>query len=112
MNNPVEIQCIHLSLWHPCTSVLTLGCTHMRCGGTSLVVPLHPHAIAVSPLPCENNLLSTKEVGVVSATVKPYPILPFIKEAHCTRVVRKVGCLPPPVATGPRVLNSAPYNPW
>ena len=25
--------------------------------------------------------------------------------------VRKVGCFPPPVATDPRVLNSAPYSP-
>ena len=25
--------------------------------------------------------------------------------------VRKVGCFPPPVATGPRVLNSAPHSP-
>ena len=27
---------------------------------------------------------------------------------RCARAVRKVGCFPPPVATGPRVLNSAP----
>ena len=25
--------------------------------------------------------------------------------------VRKVGCFPPPVTTGPRILNSAPYSP-
>ena len=26
--------------------------------------------------------------------------------------IRKVGCFPPPVATGPRVLSSAPYSPF
>ena len=30
--------------------------------------------------------------------------------ARCARAVRKVGCFPPLVATGPRVLNSAPYS--
>ena len=29
----------------------------------------------------------------------------------CARAVRKVGCFPPPVATDPKVLNSAPYTP-
>ena len=28
--------------------------------------------------------------------------------AHCARAVRNAGCFPPPVATGPRALNSAP----
>ena len=32
-----------------------------------------------------------------------------IRGALCA--VRKVGCFPPLVATGPRVLNSAPYSP-
>ena len=30
---------------------------------------------------------------------------------RCARAVQKVGCFSPPVATGPRVLNSAPYSP-
>ena len=30
------------------------------------------------------------------------------RTVHCARAVRKGGCFPPPVATGPRVLNSAP----
>ena len=31
--------------------------------------------------------------------------------ARCARAVPKVGCFPPPVATDPKVLNSAPYHP-
>ena len=30
---------------------------------------------------------------------------------RCARAVRKAGCFPPPVATDPKVLNSAPYSP-
>ena len=30
------------------------------------------------------------------------------RTVRCVRAVRKVGCFPPPVATGPRVLSSAP----
>ena len=30
------------------------------------------------------------------------------RTVRCARAVRKVGCFPPPVATGPKVLNSAP----
>ena len=30
---------------------------------------------------------------------------------RCARAVPRVGCFPPPVAMGPRVLNSAPYSP-
>ena len=30
---------------------------------------------------------------------------------RCARAVRKVGCFSPLAATGPRVLNSAPYSP-
>ena len=33
------------------------------------------------------------------------------RTVHCAHTVRKVGCFPPWVATGPRVLNSAPYSP-
>ena len=33
------------------------------------------------------------------------------RTVRCVRAVRKLGCFPPPVATGPRVLNSAPYSP-
>ena len=37
------------------------------------------------------------------------PFTPPLGGAPCA--VRKVGCFPPPVATGPRVRNSAPYSP-
>ena len=30
---------------------------------------------------------------------------------HCACAVRKIGCFPPLVATGLRVLKSAPYSP-
>ena len=30
---------------------------------------------------------------------------------RCARAVREIGCFPPPVAPGPRVLNPAPYSP-
>ena len=33
------------------------------------------------------------------------------RTVRCARAVRQVGCVPPSVATGPRVLNSAPYTP-
>ena len=33
------------------------------------------------------------------------------RTVRCARAVRKVGCFPPPVATDPKVLNSAPYTP-
>ena len=33
------------------------------------------------------------------------------RTVRCARTVRKVSCFPPPVAMGPRVLNSAPYSP-
>ena len=37
--------------------------------------------------------------------------LGFSGEGRTVRCV-KVGCFPPSVATGPRVLNSASYSPW
>ena len=36
---------------------------------------------------------------------------PWGRTVRCAHAVRKVGCFPPPVATGPRVLNSAPPMP-
>ena len=33
------------------------------------------------------------------------------RTVRCARAVRKVGCFPPPEATGPRMLISAPYSP-
>ena len=33
------------------------------------------------------------------------------RTVRCARAVRKVGCFPPPVATDPKALNSAPYHP-
>ena len=30
---------------------------------------------------------------------------------RCARAVQNVGCFPPPAATDPKVLNSAPYTP-
>ena len=39
------------------------------------------------------------------------PKLLWGRTVRCARAVRKVGCFSPPVATGPRVLNSAPYSP-
>ena len=32
------------------------------------------------------------------------------RTVRCARAVREVGCFPPSVATGPTVLNSAPYS--
>ena len=33
------------------------------------------------------------------------------RTVRCASAVRKVGCFSPPVAMGPRVLNSAPFSP-
>ena len=37
----------------------------------------------------------------------PSPVY-WRRTVRCARAVRKFGCFPPPVATGPRVLTSAP----
>ena len=34
------------------------------------------------------------------------------RTVRCARAVRKAGCFPPPVATGPRALNSVPQALW
>ena len=38
-------------------------------------------------------------------------LCPWGRTVRCARAMRKVGWFSPPVATGPRVLNSAPYTP-
>ena len=56
----VDISCNHMPFHSAacCASTALMhSCTHMRCGGASPVLPLHPGAVAVRPLPCENHVL-------------------------------------------------------
>ena len=51
---------------------------------------------------------------VVREDLNSHPFPPFSalwgRTVRCALAVRKLGCLPPLVATGPRALNSAPYS--
>ena len=49
-------------------------------------------------------------VCVMQSTQKVQKVHLRGRTVRCARAVRNVGCLPPPVATDPKVLNSAPYT--
>ena len=51
------------------------------------------------------------EGGILAYEIGCLARCDIIRAAPCAHGVRKVCCFSPPVATGPRVLNSAPYSP-
>ena len=54
------------------------------------------------------SLTKKKDSAVCSSRCATFSSRLRGRTVRCARAVRKVGSFPPPVATGPRVLNSAP----
>ena len=95
-------------------------CTHRQWRGALPSEGRRTGAMAVSPVGgTKDTIAGGHKTTVTDVDVRanaPCAVCPKVggvrgRTVRCAPAVQKAGCFPPPVATGPRGLNSAPYSP-
>ena len=106
--------------WTFCRCAEAMQGTCLLCGNEG-----HPIVEGMPSAPCEAHAPSLRSTRASpdDSPVRSVNVIPKQRQNPAVAIgngvvlggalcaVRKVSCVPPPVAMGPRVLNSAPYSP-